>query len=57
MNTLHAELETICCFYISLEDLNEMFLQSAENLDVPPSPVMIAAMSLASKPTANTLPI
>lgn len=57
MDVRHLDKATIPYFNLELEDLHAMFMRSANNLEVPPNPVLIAAMALASMPAANTLAI
>ena len=57
MDVRHLDREAIPYFNLELEDLHAMFMRSADNLETPPSPVLIAAMALASMPAANDLAI
>ncbi len=57
MDVRHLDKSAIPCFDMELADVHAMFLRSAENLEVAPNPIMLAAMALASMPPANDLAI
>lgn len=57
MDVRHLDKSAIPHFNLELEDVHAMFMHSADNMEAPPSPVLIAAMALASMPPANDLAI
>ena len=57
MDVRHLDKSTIPSFVLDLEDVHAMFMRSAENLEVAPDPIMLAAMALASMAPANDLAI